>query len=76
MRKNNPYNFVKNKLLGTHLEFRVQLFNILAIAGIVMGSMMGIIGYVTAKPPANILTNAGIAVLALLLLEGKVAIRA
>ena len=34
--------FVKNKLLGSHLEFRVQLFNVLAMTGVIASFLIGL----------------------------------
>jgi signal transduction histidine kinase len=67
MLKNKPYIFIKERLLGRHLEFRVRLFNILAAGGIAIGSVMGAMGAVSNKAPFNIAANFSIAVLGLLL---------
>lgn len=40
MEKNNPYRFIKDKLLGGHLEFRVRLFHVLAIGGTLISFIM------------------------------------
>lgn len=49
--------FIKNKLLGKHLEFRVRLFNVLAMAGTLISFSMCILGIVNHAGSINILVN-------------------
>jgi signal transduction histidine kinase/ActR/RegA family two-component response regulator/HPt (histidine-containing phosphotransfer) domain-containing protein len=49
--------FIKDKLLGKHLEFRVRLFNVLAMTGTLISFSMCILGIVNHAGSINILIN-------------------
>jgi signal transduction histidine kinase len=46
-----------NKFVGSHLEFRVQLFNVLAVGGILAGLIMGTINSVNGGGIISIITG-------------------
>ncbi len=58
-----------NRLFGKHLEFRVRLFNILALAGTLISISMFISGLFTSAGAANAVTNIIIATLSAALLR-------
>lgn len=49
--------FIKNKLLGKHLEFRVRLFNVLAMAGTLISFSVCMTGNVNHAGSMNIVIN-------------------
>ena len=57
-----------NRLLGTHLDFRVRLFNILAMTGVLVGVIMAAWGIVGELGAANILINLATTVISAALL--------
>jgi signal transduction histidine kinase len=54
MQKSNLYRFAKGKLFGGHLEFRVRLFNALALAG-VLGPFVAGLAFFLTQADARIL---------------------
>jgi len=55
-------------LFGSHLEFRVRLFNMLACAGLVTALVSGPVGIITNAGTGNLLLNACIAMLSVFLI--------
>lgn len=61
-------NFIKNKLLGKHLVFRVQLFNILAMTGIIISFISAITCIINGEGLPPIIASAVTTLIALALL--------
>lgn len=57
-----------DKFLDKSLDFRVRLFNVLALAGTLIGALMAVLGLVNHGGLANVVINIGGAVLAYILL--------
>ncbi len=60
--------FIRNKFLDKRLDFRVRLFNVLAMAGMTIGMIMAVLGVFTNAGFWNILVNLIAAVFAFCLL--------
>jgi len=60
--------FISDKFLAKRLDFRVRLFNVLAIAGMTIGIMMSVLGVFTNAGFWNVLVNMIAAALAFCLL--------
>lgn len=64
----NLLQFIDDKFLNKHLDFRVRLFNVLAIAGMLISILMAAWGIIGELGITNITTNIFSAVLSFLLL--------
>ena len=62
------FRWLNNKFLNKQLDLRVRLFNVLALAGIITGIMMSVLGFFTNAGYGNILVNLVSAALAFCLL--------
>lgn len=60
---------VKNRYLHKDLDLRVRLFNVLALAGTLVGAFMALLGIITRAGWGNVLANVAGAVLAFVLLR-------
>jgi signal transduction histidine kinase/DNA-binding NarL/FixJ family response regulator len=49
--------YLKDRLFGGQLEFRVRLFNILAVGGVLSSLLVGVIGIINSSGIFNIITN-------------------
>jgi len=61
--------FVRHRLLGGHLEFRVRLFNVLAMGGTLISLLMGMLAIVINAGLINAIVNFATAILSFALLR-------
>ena len=54
------FNFIISKLFSAQIEFRLRLFNILTLSGIIIGFIMAAMNAVSYKGIANLFTNLAI----------------
>lgn len=52
-----PLTYMREKLLGGHLDFRVRLFNVLALAGTLVSFTLAVLGMILQTGAVNVLTN-------------------
>ena len=61
--------FIKDRFFGRHLEFRVRLFNVLAMAGALIGACMCVVGILNYSGIVTVIANAAATVLSLSLMQ-------
>jgi signal transduction histidine kinase len=55
--KHNPYHYLRDRFYGSHLDFRVRLFNMLATMGVLAGTIMGTINAVNTGLAMSVFTG-------------------